>query len=56
MSLASSEDNTMAGAFASAIIEAFPKFKSFNIELFNQKAGSIKIETVMRSETKFCVL
>ena len=48
MDLASSEDNTSVGEFARAIIEAFPKFKSFNIQLFNEKAGSITIDTVMR--------
>lgn len=30
------------------IIDTFPEFKSFNIEIFNKKAGSVSFETALR--------
>jgi hypothetical protein len=33
---------------AQAVIEKFPAFKSFNIEIFNQKASVIKFNDVIR--------
>ncbi len=48
MDLAISEDNTSAGEFARAILEAFPKFQSFNIKLFNEKPGFVHIDTLFR--------
>jgi hypothetical protein len=47
LDLSKDEDNSSVGEYARAIIEHFPKFKSFNIQMFNKKAGAIKIDTVM---------